>query len=187
MSDDTSPARRDGALMTQDNGQTYSLAKRPLHQLTEAERATIAHAVLDRYINGEQVADIAPSFDVSDVTIYALLLREHQDAWKDIQTARALARLERAQDALATLSDRLDSAETAFDALSLARIREQTKLLEVKVKSAQWELERLLKRLYATAQEITGAGGGVLQVEIVRYGAQTIEGEAQEVKALSKL
>lgn len=164
-----------------------TVALRPLRHISETERAQIAATVLDRYIAGEQVANIAPEYNTSDVTIYALLLREHQDAWKDIQTARALARLERAQDALATLSDRLDSAETALDALSLARIREQTKLLEVKVKSAQWELERLLKRLYATAQEITGAGGGVLQVEIVRFGAQTIEGEAQEVKALPTL
>ena len=163
-----------------------TVALRPLRHISETERAQIAATVLDRYIAGEQVANIAPEYNTSDVTIYALLLREHQDAWKDIQTARALARLERAQDALATLSDRLGT-ETAFDALSLARIREQTKLLEVKVKSAQWELERLLKRLYATAQEITGADGGVLQVEIVRYGTQTIEGEAQEVKAMPKL
>jgi len=136
----------------------YTVALRPLHHLDPAERQSIANSVLDRYINGEQVAKIAPDHNVSDVTIYALLLRENQEAWKDVQTARALARLERAQDDLAT----------APDALSLARAREL-------VRSAQWELERLLNRLYAQKQELTGKDGGPLQVQIVRFGAQAGE------------
>jgi hypothetical protein len=118
--------------------QNPTVAKRPLHQVQPEERARIAHNVLDRYINGEQVANIAPEYGVSDVTIYALLLREHQDAWKDIQTARALARLEQSQDEL----------QIAPDALSLARARER-------VRSAQWELERLFSRLYGQKQEVT--------------------------------
>lgn len=112
-----------------------------MNQLEPAERTAIAHEVLDRYINGEQVAAIAPKFKVSDVTIYALLLREHEGAWKDIQTARSLARLERAQDKLSI----------ADDALSLARAREE-------IRSAQWELERLLNRLYAQKQEVVHTG-----------------------------
>lgn len=119
-------------------GDPYTVALRPLHHLEPSERQSIANSVLDRYINGEQVAKIAPDYKVSDVTIYALLLREHQDAWKDIQTARALARLEKNQDELAVCDD----------ALSLARAREG-------VRSAQWELERLLHRLYGQKQEVT--------------------------------
>jgi hypothetical protein len=92
---------------------------------------------LHRYINGEQVAAIAPEYGVSDVTIYALLLREHQDTWKEVQRARALARLEREQH----------KAETAPDALSLARAREG-------IRSAQWELERLLRRLYGQDAQV---------------------------------
>ena len=116
----------------------YTVALRPLHHLSPETRQSIANSVLDRYINGEQVAAIAPEHQVSDVTIYALLLREHPDAWRDIQTARALARLERCQDELTTSSD----------ALSLARAREG-------IRSAQWELERLLHRLYGVKQEVT--------------------------------
>lgn len=108
-----------------------SVAKKPLGSLTQERRTEIATEVLVRYINGEQVAEMAPEYGVSDVTIYALLLREHEEAWKEVQRARALARLEKAQSRM----------ETAPDALSLARAREQ-------VKSAQWELERLLRRLY---------------------------------------
>lgn len=138
------------------------LALRPLRHIPDAERAQIALTVLDRYIAGEQVANIAPEYNTSDVTIYALLLREHQDAWKDIQTARALARLEKAQD-------KLD--DVTLDALSLARTREQ-------VRSAQWELERLLKRLYSTSSEVTGKDGGPITIEIVQFGSRTIDSEA---------
>lgn len=115
-----------------------TVAKRPLSHLSEEQRAKIAAEVLDRYLAGEQVADIAPEYETSDVTIYALLLREHEADWKDIQEARALARLERAQS----------SFRDAPDALSLAKAREE-------VRSAQWELERLCKRLYGQEQQNT--------------------------------
>lgn len=117
---------------------TYSVAKRPMSDLSEEERSKVANEVLDGYIRGDQVANMAPKYGVSDVTIYALLLREHEEAWVNIQRARALARYERS----------ITDVEEAPDALSLARARE-------KLRSAQWELERLLKRLYGQDQTIT--------------------------------
>ena len=108
-----------------------TVAKKPLGNIPAERRAEIADQVLERYIQGEQVAQMAGEYNTSDVTIYALLLRERQEDWVSIQTARALARLERNQNQL----------EGASDALSLARARES-------VRSAQWELERLLRRLY---------------------------------------
>ena len=122
-------------------GRQLSVAKRPLANLPEERRAEIAQSVLERYINGEQVAQMAPDYGVSDVTIYALLLREREEDWKEVQRARALARLERAQGEM----------ETAPDVLSLARARER-------VKSAQWELERLLRRLYGQDQQADSGG-----------------------------
>ena len=112
--------------------------KRPLKSLPAERRAEIAQEVLSRYIQGEQIAEMAPEYETSDVTIYALLLKDHQSEWVDIQTARALARYERHQQELVT----------APDPLSLARAREL-------VRSAQWELERLLNRLYGAKQEVT--------------------------------
>ena len=113
-----------------------TVSKRPLSHLSPERRSEIASQVLDRYIAGEQVADMAGEYETSDVTIYALLLREHESDWKDIQEARALARLERAQGEL----------RTAPDALSLAKSREE-------VRSAQWELERLCRRLYGEERQ----------------------------------
>lgn len=117
--------------MAEEPKKELTVAKRPMGNIPAERRQEIADQVLARYIQGEQVANMAAEYSTSDVTIYALLLRERQEDWKDIQTARALARLERSQDKL----------ETAADALSLARARES-------VRSAQWELERLLRRLY---------------------------------------
>lgn len=144
-----------------------TVAKRPLSNLSEARRGEIASQVLDRYIAGEQVAAMASEYETSDVTLYALLLREHESDWKDIQEARALARLERSQGEL----------RTAPDALSLARAREE-------VRSAQWELERLCRRLYGEDRQ-------QLQVQIsptlVISVAQAPQGEVIEHQGVAQV
>ena len=139
-----------------------TVAKKPLANLPAERRAEIAHSVLTRYINGEQVAAMAPEYGVSDVTIYALLLREHEDDWKEVQRARALARLEKSQHEL----------ETAPDALSLARARER-------VRSAQWELERLLRRLYG--QDQPASSGQVVHINIDLGAVQSPPSDGQVI------
>jgi hypothetical protein len=123
----------------------YSVTKRPMGTIPAERRAEIADEVLKRYMLGEQVAAIAPDFKTSDVTIYALLLREREQEWADIQKARALARYERALNELENAQAFLEAAP---DALSLARARETLRFAESRVKASQWELERLLRRLY---------------------------------------
>lgn len=121
----------DESSSTPNESRQLTVAKRPLAHLPAERRSEIAETLLAGYNDGKQIADMAPEFGISDVTAYALLLRDHQDEWKEAQRARALARLDRAQNNL----------KTAPDALSLARAREE-------VRAAQWELERLLRRLY---------------------------------------
>lgn len=136
-----------------------NLAKNPFKSLPEARRAEIAEQVIARYLHGEQVADMAVEFSTSDVTLYALLLRDHETEWKDAQTARALARLERENRGL----------EVAPDPLSLARAREL-------VRSAQWELERLLNRIFGPKQEVTHISAD-LGDRLRRARERVIEGE----------
>lgn len=131
-----------------------TVAKKPLYAIPEEKRGEIARGVLDRYLLGEQVVDIATEVGTSDVTIYALLLREFQDEWRDIQTARALARLEISQD---DLNKAREAMRVAPDTLSLARERDRARVSEMLVRSAQWELERLLKRLYGNDQQVNVA------------------------------
>ena len=144
-----------------------AIAKRPLATLPDAERSKIAQEVLERYIHGEQVQDMAADYKTSDVTIYALLLREHEGAWADIQKARALARLER---------HTRDLAE-APDPLSLARAREL-------VRSAQWELERLLHRLYGQKQEVSVTVNTDLGERLRRARERVVDAEHCSIPAL---
>jgi len=140
-----------------------SYAKRPVKDLPEARRGEIAQQVLSRYLHGEQVSEMALELETSDVTLYALLLRDHEDQWKDAQIARALARLERNQHGL-------DLADTP---LNLARAREQ-------IRSAQWELERLLSRIYAQKQEVTHKGNlPVLNITIVDNSGNSVDKPSQ--------
>jgi hypothetical protein len=108
---------------------------------------------------------MAPDYGVSDVTIYALLLREHEGVWKDVQAARALARMERT----------LVELEKADDVLKLGRARET-------LKGAMWELERVLRRIYGDEKQ---AASGV-QVNIVMdFSSGDAQGAAQPSNALT--
>lgn len=141
-----------------------TVAKRPLANLPAERRNEIASILLAGYNEGRQVAEMAPEFGISDVTAYALLLRDHEDAWKDAQRARALARLDRAQNQL----------KTAPDALSLARAREE-------VRAAQWELERLMRRIYG--QDAPQALANAVQINInLRRADQTAPETAQVIE-----
>jgi hypothetical protein len=128
-----------------------SVAKQPMKAIPQERREEIANQVMSRYLMGEQVADMAIEYETSDVTIYALLLREHEEQWKEIQTARALAKYERLKD---EVMEAKEAMGVAADALSLARERDRAKACEILLRSAQWELERLLRRLYGQDQNI---------------------------------
>ena len=119
--------------------------------------------VLERYLGGETTTQIAASLGVTRQGLGWWMRKHAEDDWKDPQVILAFERKERAEDALSA----------ANDALSLARAREQ-------LRGAQWELERVLSRIYAQKQEVTGKDGGPLQVQIVRFG-QVIEGESSVV------
>ena len=130
-----------------------SLAKRPFMNVSVERRAQIALELLAGYAEGKEIADLAPEYGVSDVTAYALLIRDHEDEWKKAQEGRAVARRDRATNDLQELRTQLWKAEQAHDMLSLARIREQIRLAEIQAKRAEWELERVFKRIYG--QDVT--------------------------------
>lgn len=87
--------------------------------------------VIQRYFNDETTADIAESLGVHRSALHQWLLRNCEQDWRDAQVARAITANEQAKEDL----------DTAADALSLARARE-------KLRSAQWELERVFARMY---------------------------------------
>ncbi len=120
----------------------------PFAHLPEVERAQVADEILERYRNGEQIADLCVEYQSGPVTIYALLWKLREADWIDAQTARALARHAQALTELDAVKAALIGAAGENALLEISRQRELLKVAEARVKSAQWELEKLLRRVY---------------------------------------
>lgn len=93
--------------------------------------------ILLRYLSDESTKDIAESYGVTRQALGQYLLKVAEEDWKSAQVARAIARKEKAEDDL----------ETAADPLSLARAREM-------LKAAQWDLERVCRRIYGEDRQL---------------------------------
>lgn len=119
-----------------------------------------AHHILQRYAQGELIYDIARELGVAPASVYRDLIRDCPDEWQAAQAADALAAYTEAKLNLDTLP-----ASAGPVACNLAQAR---------VKVRQWELERLLKRLYGPQMAITGADSGPLQVQIVRFSERLV-------------
>ena len=87
--------------------------------------------ILLRYLSDESTSVIASDYGVTRQALGQFLLRHAEEDWKEAQVARAIARKEKAEDAI----------ETASDPLQLAKAREL-------LKAAQWDLERVCRRIY---------------------------------------
>jgi len=110
---------------------TPNPAYRVWRGIEPAERTQRLQTVISRFVNDEKLADIAKDIGLSHSALCMALLEYAEDDWKRAQVARAVTRLEKARSA----------RDDASDMLNLVRARDDEK-------SAQWELERLLRRLY---------------------------------------
>lgn len=111
--------------------------------------------VINQYLEGKNSTEIAKEIGVSKQAISLWLLKHAEKDWHQAQVAKAISLRDEAEDAM----------EHAADALDLARARER-------LKSAQWSLERLLRRIYGqdVPQDVAGKvsininlGGGATQ------------------------
>lgn len=126
----------------------------PMKQNLPALRETDPKLILQRYLSDESTNDIAKSYGVTRQALGQYLLSVAEDEWKSAQVARALSRKEDAEDDFAKARQDLQDAEGKKidrDAreLSLARV----KVAEANLKSAQWDLERVCRRIYG--QDVT--------------------------------
>jgi len=141
-------------------GLTKMNAGKPLAHLTDKTRPDFAREIASRYLDGEEIGDMATEYGVTRDRLYQILVEGDQDAWRSAQSAKALG----------AFQDTLKELHAAPDGLSLARARETHR-------SAQWQLEKLLRRLYGddkTAINVNAAGQ--VSIQIVDYSAQrTIE------------
>jgi hypothetical protein len=92
--------------------------------------------ILERYLGEETSTQIAKTYGVTRAALSYFMLKHAEEQWKDAQVTKAMLRKEQAEDLL----------ETADNPLDLARAREL-------LKAAQWDLERVCRRIYG--QDVT--------------------------------
>jgi hypothetical protein len=117
--------------------------------------------VIRRYLEDQTTAVIAQELGVHRSGLHQWLLRNCEEHWREAQIARALTQHEQAKDELAA----------ATDILSLGRARER-------LRSAQWELERLFSRLYGAKQEVRLEVNVNLADRLVKARERVIEPDA---------
>jgi hypothetical protein len=130
------PAEVDPSLPDKPKNPAY----RVWRDLAPEVRSERLQNVIARVVNDEKLVDIAKDFGLSRSALNMALLEYAEADWQRAQVARALSELEQATD----------ERETAADALTLARARDREK-------SAQWKLERLLRRLFGQEAQINVA------------------------------
>lgn len=91
--------------------------------------------ILERYLQGETSTQIAETLGVTRAGLSYWLLKNAEEQWKDAQVVKAIRRKEDAEIAL-------DEAKDVF---------EVSKAREI-LKSAQWDLERICRRIYGQEQ-----------------------------------
>jgi hypothetical protein len=102
--------------------------------------------ILARYLSDESTKDIAASYGVTRQALSKHLLLHAEQEWKDAQVSRAIARKESAEDDLDEIRAKIATADREErERLSLTVV-----LARERLKSAQWELERVSKRIYGT-------------------------------------
>ena len=114
-----------------------NLVARPLYHLIKQD-PTVIERILTRSLNGEKLRDIAEEYGVTKQSLQAQIIKHAPDDWRDTQAARSMVAYEEARDQL----------EKPLGLPDIARINNM-------VKARQWELERLIPRLYGNKQEVT--------------------------------
>lgn len=149
-----------------------SEAKSNLPALREADPKTI----LARYLSDESTKVIAASYGVTRQALGQYLLKTAETEWKEAQVSRAIARKESAEDDMEAIGLRIEGADKdERDRLTLT-----LSLARERLKAAQWDLERVCRRIYG--QDVTPEQLGRVSITL-NVGVQpqqpgiTIEGE----------
>jgi hypothetical protein len=114
-----------------------------------ALRETDPKLILQRYLSDESTKDIAASYGVTRQALGKYLLAVAESEWREAQVARAIARKESAEDNLDAIESKIEGA----DKEERDRLALRVSLARERLKSAQWDLERVCRRIYG--QDVT--------------------------------
>jgi len=132
--------------------------------LTGLDHKAVCNTIIQSYLDGKDIKTIAMDLGgVSTERLYQVLTTHAEEDWKQAQTAKALAEYEKAKHGLGC----------ARDKISLARA-------SVQVRTAQWELERVCRRIYGQeAAQVLGSGMVQININVGPGGtSQVIDGDA---------
>ena len=132
-----------GVLATESKTGSKAVAVR-LASLPAEQLKSVLDSAIECYGNGASIYAIALDLGVEHTTLYRQLIKHRESEWRDAKESRALADLEDAEEEL----------RTAPDGLALSRARER-------VRAAQWQLERLMRRIYGQHEHQADGGGRV--------------------------
>jgi hypothetical protein len=121
------------------------------------DRKVILDYVLSRAIADDTTRDISQDLGISHSALNRALLRHRPDDWRDVQVARAVTALEAAETYLAAATPE-----------NVPRAREM-------LKSAQWRLERLERRLFGVQVPTNTSNGVTINLNLGQAGTPIAE------------
>lgn len=119
-----------------------------------------AGAILSAYLQGRKTKEIAPEYGKSPEELRHYLVSEQPERWKQARLAQAITRLDDATEAIDQLDEELRkiSAPTTPDGIremqtksAVANVR--LRVLDSKLKSAQWEMEKVCRAIYGEQKQ----------------------------------
>lgn len=116
--------------------------------------------ILERLTKGESVRDIAADIGISNVNLYAWLIRHCPEEWAAISAGKSLARIEQAEADI----------DSANDKVEVSKARESHRM-------GTWTLERVSRKIYGDVKNETGTVVNVI-LDQSCGGAVTIEHDA---------
>jgi len=129
-----------------------------LSQMPAEQRSAILSDSIARYGRGESVYAIAAELGIEHTTLYRHLVKHHEQDWISAKKSRALAEIEEGEEEL----------KNAADPLALTRARER-------IRAAQWQLERLYRKVYGQDQPATHSAP--VQININLRGASATKSD----------
>jgi chromosome segregation ATPase len=142
-------------------------------------------AIIDRYLSDEPTAEIAKSYNITTQRLSQWLIASDEKAWHSAQVARAMAAKDDANDQYQSLKAQIGELRGIEDQNEFERqkaaLQLSLSLARERVKSAQWELERLLSRLYGQKQEVTHTHQVTVDAGLVGLASDLLKGRKERV------
>lgn len=145
-------------------------------------KAADPQSVLQRVLNEESTKDIAKSFGVTRSALNQWLLTNSETEWKAVQVVRAAKRKEDAEDEYERIATKIDGSDKEErDRLTLA-----LSLARERLKAAQWDLERVCRRIYGQEAQQDGSSRVSITLNIGERSATSNTYPQEDVQVLDK-